>query len=188
MAVDQKDKKVYKPILDQNPEFTSEEAAQIFNLPEVAEKPLEAEESKEGEKTVEIIKPVIGEKKIEKQPTGGAISAVTAKPPTAEMIELQNIREIENLMAEGLGDIYKKMDPVSQRQFKIQGEDAARVINVLLAKTKVKIKEIVNALIKWLKLIPGVTNFFIEQQAKIKTDKIMAIKRKRDRSNLNNPR
>lgn len=94
------------------------------------------------------------------------------------------IKNIENILQEGLGEIYKTMDPISQAQFKAQGEDTARAINILLHKTKIKIKEIVDLIIKWLKLIPGVNKFFVEQEAKIKADKLMAQKRKRDEENL----
>ena len=42
---------------------------------------------------------------------------------------------------------------------------------------KVKVKEIVKLIIEWLKIIPGASRYFLEQEAKIKTDKILKLKK-----------
>jgi len=34
----------------------------------------------------------------------------------------------------------------------------------------------------WLKILPGVNKFFLEQEAKIKTDKILALKNKNNQN------
>jgi hypothetical protein len=43
---------------------------------------------------------------------------------------------------------------------------------------KFKVKAIVDLIKKWLAIIPGVNKFFLEQEAKIKTDQIIALKQK----------
>lgn len=117
----------------------------------------------------------------EKIHTGGKTSAAAAQPTEEIRLEVKNI---EKILQEGLEETYKTMDPISQAQFKAQGEDTAKAINILMRKTKVKVKEIVDLIIKWLKIIPGVNKFFIEQEAKIKADKLMAQKRKEDEEKL----
>ena len=39
-----------------------------------------------------------------------------------------------------------------------------------------KIKKIFELLLQWLKLLPGVNKFFLEQEAKIKVDQIMSLR------------
>ncbi len=88
-------------------------------------------------------------------------------------------KQIENILADGLEDIYLNMPPDKQEEFKTVGEQTAREINKLLDSAKVKVKQIIDLIKKWLSLIPGVNKFFLEQEAKIKADKIMELSRKR---------
>lgn len=114
-----------------------------------------------------------------------AVHGKTALPTQQTSDDVQiNIKSIENILQKGLEETYKAMDPVSREQFKTQGEDTAKAINILLSKTKVKAKEIVDLIIKWLKLIPGINKFFAEQEAKIKADELMAQKRKKDEEKI----
>ncbi len=87
------------------------------------------------------------------------------------------IRQIENILAEGLEEIYVNMPQAKQREFKLAGEKTAVEINKLLSETKVKINKIVSLIIKWLTIIPGVNRFFLEQEAKIKADEIVKMGR-----------
>ena len=75
-------------------------------------------------------------------------------------------------------DIFKEMPPDKRQEFKIAGERTAREINNLLDQAKIKIKKIIGLIRRWLELIPGINKFFLEQEAKIKTDEIMKIKHK----------
>ncbi|MFA6422118.1 MAG: hypothetical protein WCV92_01865 [Candidatus Buchananbacteria bacterium] len=80
---------------------------------------------------------------------------------------------LESIMEEGLADMYAKMLPMDQQKFKQKGEETANLIITILSAPKVKIKKIFELLKSWLKMIPGVNRFFLEQMAKIKTDKIV---------------
>lgn len=84
--------------------------------------------------------------------------------------------EVEKVMEEGLKDAFKELTPIQRQEFKIKGEETAYKIRDLLRATHVKVKKIVKLIIEWLKMLPGVNRFFIEQEAKIKTDKIIALK------------
>lgn len=81
--------------------------------------------------------------------------------------------EIEEIMEEDLTELFLKMTPEQQAKFKQKGEITAGKIRELVASAKVQTKKILNLVIEWLKLIPGVNKFFLEQEAKIKTDKIL---------------
>ncbi len=84
--------------------------------------------------------------------------------------------QIEHIMEEGLQEAYKELSTVEQQNFKIKGEETAWEIRSILKVAKFKIKTIFRLLLEWLKLLPGVNRFFLEQEAKIKVDKIVSLK------------
>lgn len=84
--------------------------------------------------------------------------------------------EVEKVMEEGLKDAFKELTPLQRQEFKIKGEQTAYKIRDLLQATHVKVKKIIRLIMDWLKMLPGINRFFLEQEAKIKTDKIVALK------------
>ncbi len=86
--------------------------------------------------------------------------------------------KIEKIMEEGLNDSYQRLSPVAKQEFKLKGEQAASQIRELLKSSHIKIKKILRLILDWLRILPGVNHFFLEQEAKIKTDKIIALKEK----------
>ncbi len=99
-----------------------------------------------------------------------------ASPNQAVSFHKRREKEIDNILSSGLHDIFLKMSPKKQQEFKLAGEDTALKINLLLDKTKINISKIINLIRKWLKIIPNVNEFFLEKEAKIKADKIINIK------------
>ncbi|GEM_PF-605383 len=89
--------------------------------------------------------------------------------------------QIEHIMEEGLKDAFKELTPVQQQEFKLKGEETAGKIRQLLFKTHIKVKKIFQLLFEWLQLLPGVSRFFLQQEAKIKADKILHLKHRHDR-------
>jgi hypothetical protein len=87
-------------------------------------------------------------------------------------------RQIENFLSRGLEDIYLGLPLEKQAEFRLAGEETAKKINKLLEKTKINIGKIVSLIRKWLSIIPGVNKYFLEQEAKIKTDEILKLRRK----------
>jgi hypothetical protein len=85
--------------------------------------------------------------------------------------------DIDDILEEGLEDIYLNMSKEEQKKFKIKGEETTKIVLSLLGETKVRVKKIVQAIVEWLKMISGVNKFFIKQTAKIKTDKILDAKK-----------
>lgn len=123
------------------------------------------EEISEAEKPQELVKPQISQPVIK--------PAVSPTPPA---VKSPTFYTIEKIMEEGLEDVYLSMPEEQQKIFKEEGEKTVTRIEQLLNKVKIKIKEIIRLIRDWLKLIPGVNKFFLEQEAKIKTDKILKIK------------
>ncbi len=86
--------------------------------------------------------------------------------------------KIEKILETGLADEYAKLSPIAKQEFKIKGEETTAQIRELLLATHVKVKKIFYLIIEWLKILPGVNKFFLEQEAKIKTDLILELNKK----------
>ncbi len=136
----------------------------------------QAEKIASPEKKAEQI-PVAPEKAPEILKAGEA-APVAPRPvtPVALSYQEQRAQAIDAVLAEGLNEVFLKMDAKRQQEFKKRGEETVKKINTLLDKTKVKASKIIDLIKAWLKLIPGINLFFLEQEAKIKADKIIKIK------------
>lgn len=97
--------------------------------------------------------------------------SVTATPKQIDDLE----EEIEDILEEELEEIYKSLPPDKQKEFKEKGEETRSKIRVAVSSAKVNAKKIFSLIRAWLKIIPGVNRFFLEQEAKIKTDKILLV-------------
>jgi hypothetical protein len=104
-------------------------------------------------------------------------------PPPATKSQLR--REVEGIMEDGLGPIYQAMTPEKQVEFKLAGEVAAGKLAILLRQTKIKISQIFKVIFNWLKVIPGANKFFLEQEAKIKSDRLLFLKKRLDSEKRN---
>lgn len=100
-----------------------------------------------------------------------------AAPAAKSQLNLQ----VEGILAEGLGETYAKMPAAVKREFKEKGEETAFKISRLLSSAKVKVKEIFILILRWLRIIPGVNKFFLEQEAKIKADRLLALKERMEK-------
>jgi hypothetical protein len=135
---------------------------------ETAEVTLSQEKQKLDQETfADSKKELFGPKLISKPPL---------TPSRTATFKSQDLIKIENILEQDLETVYFKMPPVWQQKFKIQGEKTAAKIEQLLKQTKIKTKKIFKLILDWLKMIPGVNKFFIRQEAKIKTDKIIKLK------------
>ena len=159
------------------------QAEDIFDF-EKEEKPRPAEIGKEvipevGKEKVPEIKPE-KKKEIEEEVAKRKIvpPPKKAEPKVAALVKSKTVLEIENILSQDLDEIYGQMTPEIRKEFKQKGEETASRIEQLIKTVKVKVKEVLNLIKNWLKIIPGINKFFIEQEAKIKTDRIMALKEK----------
>ncbi|NMB48810.1 hypothetical protein GYA13_05280 [Candidatus Kuenenbacteria bacterium] len=82
------------------------------------------------------------------------------------------LRQIESILEDDLSEIYFRLDEAHQRLFKEEGERSARQIETILQTGKSIAVKVLAVIKKWLQVIPGINKFFIEQEAKIKTDQI----------------
>ncbi|MBN1325463.1 hypothetical protein JW977_00570 [Candidatus Falkowbacteria bacterium] len=147
--------------------------------PEAVEVPVRVEVTP----SPEIPKPI--EAPVEKAEEGMVAPELPSAPVVTVPAALPKspvLEEIEDVLEEDLQDIYFQLPPEKQAEFAQRGEETATKIELLLGQVKVKVNKILELIKKWLKLIPGVNKYFLEQEAKIKTDKILRIKEEGEQS------
>lgn len=103
---------------------------------------------------------------------------VVANAPHAPVVVRKDnlVADVEAVLEDGLGGLYKSLDDATKREFKVQGEKTASAIVVMMRAAKVQVRKVAVLIISWLKIVPGISSLFIEQEAKIKTDEILALR------------
>lgn len=145
----------------------------IEQIPQTKEQRKNLERATEGQQTKEKSKPSF-------QPISTSQKTDVSKiklEPGFKAIR----KEVENILEAGLENLYLDMSKEKQIEFKANGEETVNKISQLLMQAKIQVKKIVQAIIDWLKIIPGINKFFIRQTAKIKTDKILKLKLKQNK-------
>jgi outer membrane biosynthesis protein TonB len=94
--------------------------------------------------------------------------------PAAPAKDAYHMR-IERVLEDNLVDVYLSMPPEVRARFRTEGEALALRLRVMVEQAKVKAKEVLRLILRWLKIIPGINHYFLEQEAKIKTDKIVLL-------------
>lgn len=148
-----------KPI---NSPETSAPEQEIVTMPEAVEKQLEAE--------IEFVKEeALAESK--EAPSPAAPSAVRTpaapKDPTTAAVE--------KILEQDLGDLYVKLDPETKKKLRVRGDILTERLKAVVSGARVKARRILSWIRDWLRLIPGINKYFLEQEAKIKTDKILEL-------------
>lgn len=104
------------------------------------------------------------------------IGTAPASPtPTRAASKSEEEIQVEKIMEEGLGALYASLPDDAKPKFKQKGEQAATEISVMVRTLSVKVKRVLELLRDWLLTIPNVNRFFLEQDAKIKTDRIVEL-------------
>lgn len=145
-----------------------------ISIPEIAPK-----ETKETDVEQRLKSPEQPGKTSTQYEDAGVISSVATALPVepgdaSKVAKDPETAVVELILAEGLEDLYGKMLPSEQEAFKKRGEEVALTIRQMMTSAKVKVKKVLLLIKGWLRMIPGVNQYFLDQEAKIKTDKILA--------------
>ncbi len=135
----------------------------------------------EASEEAEIERPAVPEEEIrpsteEQAPV--ALPAVSPVPLPQPAAKDPHLVEIEKILEEDLKDAFLDLPLEKQKQFKAEGERVAGIIWQMVETAKLQVKKIIKLIRGWLKIIPGINRFFLEQETKIKTDKIIGLARK----------
>lgn len=139
------------------------------------EKGQEVQEDREGREGPDVPE---GQEEKEKMEEGGTQEVAVKPAVVASVVQVTTDpieQKIESILQEDLTDLYLSMPKDKQEKFKAEGEKTLSMIMQIVHKTKINAKKIFFLIREWLKLIPGVNRFFLEQEAKIKTDKILRL-------------
>jgi hypothetical protein len=99
-----------------------------------------------------------------------ALQAAVSKQPKDPQL-----MRVERILEENLGDVYFSLPAELRPKFKLKGEETATKIHGLIEQAKAKARTVLDLIRAWLKMIPGVNAYFLEQEAKIKTDRLMTL-------------
>lgn len=145
-------------------------------VPEVPHQPDQPEVPKPTEQAFDQYKDVHDEK-----PDESPYVVKQAARPKTDQVMTDDVGKsalqvkVEEVMANGLDASYQTMTPVQQERFRKKGEEIAKQIEDLTARFKLTARKVLHLLRSWLKLIPGINKFFLEQEAKLKADAIMKL-------------
>lgn len=114
---------------------------------------------------------------VEQERVQAAPTPVVTAPPRKDPV----LADVERVLEAGLAETYAGLPPAAKQKFRAKGEIAAGRIRQMLSRGHLKLKDVWKLLRDWLRVIPGVSRFFVEQEAKIKTDRIIRLAEKQKR-------
>lgn len=137
----------------------------------VLEEKMEDERPPKPAEVVEVPEePVEIPEKVEHAPAITQVSKPEAKPKKDSMT-----MKIESMLEEGVENDFKKMLPQQQAAFMREGEELAERLKAMRGSGKFDAGLANKQITRWLRGIPDVNALFLEQAAKIKTDKLKSI-------------
>lgn len=86
-------------------------------------------------------------------------------------------KDIEQTLSENINMFYGAMDPETKQAFKAKAVETAGKIETMVQSGKLNVKKIISWIREWLQMIPGVNKLFLEQESKIKADKIVRLEK-----------
>lgn len=98
-----------------------------------------------------------------------------APAPAAPAQQDTLIPKVERVLEDGLWDVYVSLPEKARFVFKKKGEETAQAIRLLITKSHVRAGKIHDLVHDWLAKIPGVNEWFLLQESKIKTDTFLKL-------------
>ena len=145
------------------PGFTRE------GTPVVTEKPQIPDQAVPQETVVEVAPSI--DQNVENNeplpaPTGQSVIASDDQPVSMATAAIKSAarKQVEEILSEGLTQVYQGMTPQEQLEFRKKGEEAATKIEALMTGFKASAKKIVDIIRTWLATIPRVNRYFLEQE------------------------
>lgn len=83
------------------------------------------------------------------------------------------LKKVEEILEEDMAETYQSLPPELRAKFKQRGEAVAEAVKVMISSAKIQAKKVLKLIVAWLRIIPHVNRFYLEQEAKLKTDLIM---------------
>ncbi len=87
--------------------------------------------------------------------------------------------DVQKILEDGLEEAIVTMPEEAKQRFLQKGKEIGTIVADMVRQYKVEVKRVLHLLKEWLTTIPGINRFFLEKEAKIKTDKILELERVR---------
>lgn len=97
--------------------------------------------------------------------------------PPATPTRDEELVMIESILSEDIYSLYNELSEAKKGEFRRRGEEVAMEIKKMLRQAKIKIHDLYELIRNWLLMLPKINRFFLEQEAKLKTDKVLQLKR-----------
>jgi len=104
-----------------------------------------------------------------------ASNPAAIEPPTAARPVDPLVVSIETILSEDMNEHFRAMPSALQAKFRQKGDETVSKLAQMVSGAVIKAKEVLKLIVSWLKLIPGVNRYFLEQESKIKADKILEL-------------
>jgi hypothetical protein len=137
-------------------------------------------QEREGESMPEAPPTRVEKKRPEerRQPTPREKETPTIAPSEPSVEKPRELEEIEGILSEDLGKIYKTLPPKVKPQFKQRGEEIAAWCLAAIRKEPMKDRfspeRLYGRVLEWLSLIPDASKLYLNQEAKVKSDLVLA--------------
>ena len=159
-----------KPTSVETPSAPVEVSAEGTNVGVTEHAPERAPEKKEQVAEHEVNVPVAV------APTVTKASTKTEPKATATAVQKDAVTvQVEHILEEGLGEMYASLPPDAKAAFRVRGEQISTEIAAMVRTFRVKVSNVLRLIRSWLHTIPGVNKYFLEQEAKLKTDSIIEL-------------
>lgn len=108
------------------------------------------------------------------------------QPAAAAMSDTKDqvYEEVASIVQDGIEQMTATMEPTAKERFLKKGQEITFIIASMVRGFHVKAKEVLRLLKEWILTIPGVNKFFLEQEVKIKTDRIVELEQVRKEESL----
>ena len=100
-----------------------------------------------------------------------------AAPPIIAAPKSPLRKDIEQTLSQNMNTFYTNMDLATKTAFKAKALETAGKIEIMVQSGKLNVKKIISWIREWLQMIPGVNKLFLEQESKIKADKIVHLEK-----------
>lgn len=167
------------PAMDQGYSFEDGETMTPGQADRLAIEQLKKDEFLENTAEQEVVTHAEDHSTSDDAGTATVVSESTAEQVETEMVKDEVYIEVEKILEDGLGPFVETMEPKAKDRFVKKGREVTTIIANMVRHMHVKTKDVFRLLKEWLLTIPGVNKFFLEQEVKIKTDRITELDRVR---------
>lgn len=103
-------------------------------------------------------------------------SAPPEPAPTTPYVNVDPLTSsIEQILSDDMLEHYTAMPPELKLKFRQKGDETASKLRLMMDSAVIKAKDVLKLIVGWLKVIPNINKYFLEQESKIKTDRIVEL-------------